>query len=73
MAKDFFVNEGGILPNGKLCYRLLTGIDDKAFCERVSKALAQGYELYGSPSIVFNGKNNIVAQAVVWKGLQNSK
>lgn len=65
MKKDF--DENGLLPNGKLIYRLLTGIDDKSFCEKVSKALADGYELYGSPSCTFNGVNVIVAQAVVYK------
>ena len=50
-------------------YSLLTGIDDSAFCARVSAKLDEGYELYGSPSITFNGKNNIVAQAVVLKKL----
>jgi len=49
----------------KLKYRLLTGPDDKGFCERVSKALEEGYELYGSPSITFNGEKCIVAQAMV--------
>ena len=49
----------------KLRYRLLTGPDDRAFCERVSKALDDGYELYGSPSITFNGERCIVAQALV--------
>ncbi len=48
-------------------YRLLTGIDDRKFCERVSEALDCGYELYGSPSCTFNGKNVIVAQAVILK------
>ena len=38
-------------PNDKPVYRLLTGKDDRAFCERVSEALAQGWRLYGSPSI----------------------
>jgi hypothetical protein len=51
----------------KLKYRLLTGPDDKAFCEKVSKALDEGYELYGSPSITYNGEKCIVAQAVVLK------
>ena len=51
----------------KLKYRLLTGPDDKAFCEKVSKALEEGYELHGSPSITFNGERCIVAQAVVLK------
>jgi hypothetical protein len=49
----------------KLKYRLLTGPDDKSFCERVSKALDEGYILYGSPSITFNGERCIMAQAVV--------
>ena len=48
-----------------LRYRLLTGPDDKAFCERVSAALDQGYKLHGSPAITFNGERCIVAQAVV--------
>jgi len=50
-----------------LRYRLLTGPDDKSFCQRVSDALDQGYELYGSPSATFNGERVIVAQAVVLK------
>ena len=49
----------------KLRYRLLTGPDDHAFCERVSAALEAGYELYGSPAATFNGTDVIVAQAVV--------
>jgi len=48
-----------------LRYRLLTGPDDKSFCERVSKALDQGYRLHGSPAITFNGERCIVAQAVI--------
>ena len=49
----------------KLRYRLLTGPDDHAFCERVSQALDDGYVLYGDPSITFDGERCIVAQAVV--------
>ena len=49
----------------KLRYRLLTGLDDHSFCERVSAALDEGYELYGSPAATFNGKDVIVAQAVI--------
>jgi hypothetical protein len=54
-------------PDGQPIYRLLTGKDDSAFCQRVSEALALGYMLYGSPSITHNGEHAIVAQAVVWK------
>lgn len=49
----------------KLRYRVLTGQDDRHFCERVSAALEDGYELYGSPSITHNGKHCVVAQALV--------
>ncbi len=49
----------------RLAYRLFTGPDDRAFCERVSAALAEGYVLHGSPSATFNGIDVIVAQAVV--------
>ena len=51
----------------KLAYKLLTGPDDYGFCQRVSDALADGYELYGSPAITCNDGINIVAQAVVLK------
>lgn len=54
-------------------YRLLTGIDDSSFCQKVSDALDEGYELYGSPSVTFNGKNVIAAQAVVLKKLPKGK
>ena len=49
----------------KLAFRLFTGPDDRAFCERVSAALAEGYVLHGSPAAAFNGSSIIVAQAVV--------
>ena len=50
---------------GRLRYRLLTGPDDGAFCERVSRALAEGYRLHGSPAMTFDGTRVVVAQAVV--------
>ena len=53
-------------------YRLLTGPDDRKFCERVSEALKMGYELYGSPAVTFNGQNVIVAQAVIWPSASKS-
>ena len=57
-------------PQGLPTYRILTGPDDAAFCHRVSEALALGYVLYGSPSVTFNGKSVIVAQAIVWPTLE---
>jgi hypothetical protein len=56
-------------PNHLPCYRLITGPDDATFCQRVSDALALGYQLYGSPAATFNGQHVIVAQAVLWPAL----
>ena len=55
-------------PEDKPIYRLLTGRDDRAFCERVSEALAQGWRLYGSPTMAWDGDAGAMqcAQAVVW-------
>lgn len=52
----------------RLRYRLLTGPDDHAFCERVSKALEEGYRLHGSPAVTFDGQRVIAAQALVLEG-----
>jgi hypothetical protein len=52
--------------SGPLRYRLLTGADDRAFCEKVSAALDDGYELHGAPSIATRPDGTVVcAQAVV--------
>jgi hypothetical protein len=51
-----------------LAYRLLTGPDDRTFCERVSEALANGYVLYGNPSVTHDGSRTVAAQAVVLPG-----
>ncbi|MGF7160461.1 hypothetical protein FHS85_002084 [Rhodoligotrophos appendicifer] len=49
----------------KLNYRLLTGPDDRSFCEKVSQALEDGYLLFGAPSITHDGSRVICAQAVI--------
>lgn len=49
----------------RLRYRLLSGTDDIAFCERVSEALADGYVLHGGPAATYDGERVIVAQAVI--------
>ena len=59
-------------PKGLPVYRILTGPDDAAFCHRVSEALSLGYLLYGSPAATFDGKNVIVAQAIIWPSVQAS-
>jgi hypothetical protein len=54
------------LPDGQLRYRIITGPDDDTFCRRVSQALADGYEFYGSPALTFDGEHVIWGQAVLW-------
>ncbi|WP_372883143.1 DUF1737 domain-containing protein [Psychromonas sp.] len=46
-------------------YKLITGKDDADFCQRVTKLLEEGYELYGSPALSFNGEHMVAAQALV--------
>lgn len=57
-------------PDGLPVYRMLTGPDDASFCHKVTAALEMGYRLYGSPAATFNGERVIVAQAVIWPGVQ---
>jgi len=47
-------------------YRLLTGDDTSAFCQKVSDALAKGWVLHGSPAYAFDQANGVMrcAQAV---------
>ncbi len=48
-------------------YRLLTEEDTSAFCHKVTQALAEGWELYGSPAYAFDAASGKMrcAQAVV--------
>ncbi|MDD9910559.1 MAG: DUF1737 domain-containing protein [Ahrensia sp.] len=48
-------------------YRLISGPDDSAFCNRVSKAISAGWDLHGSPALSFDSQKGtaICAQAVV--------
>jgi hypothetical protein len=48
-------------------YRLLTEDDTSAFCHKVTAALAQGWELYGSPAYAHDPATGRMrcAQAVV--------
>ena len=45
-------------------YKMLTGIDDSAFCDKVSAHLNAGYKLVGGAAVTVKGANVIVAQAV---------
>jgi hypothetical protein len=46
-------------------YSFITGPDDEAFCKRVTERLNSGWQLYGTPSLTFNGKTVIAGQAVI--------
>lgn len=46
-------------------YRYLTGVDDASFCRRVTEALQNGWQLYGNPTLTFNGERVICGQAIV--------
>jgi hypothetical protein len=47
-------------------YRFLSGEDDSAFCHKVTRALSEGWELYGSPTYAYDAvaKKMKVGQAV---------
>lgn len=53
-------------------YKLITGPDDATFCERITKLLNEGYELYGSPALTYNGEQVIAAQAVILKSKEQN-
>ena len=46
-------------------YSFITGPDDALFCKRVAERLNNGWELYGSPSLTFDGKSVITGQAMI--------
>jgi len=54
-------------------YKFLSGVDDSAFCQRVSDHLDAGYELYGSPTMVVKGSVVYVGQAIVRKPRKSGK
>jgi hypothetical protein len=39
---------------GMQIYRFLSGEDDSSFCHKVTKALSEGWELYGSPTYAYD-------------------
>ena len=51
--------------------RFLTGPDTPNFCQRVSDALAEGYQLYGNPILVVVEGQPIVGRAVIWPNKDN--
>lgn len=41
-------------------YRFLTGDDTSDFCHKVSKALSEGWALYGDPTYSFDATNGVM-------------
>jgi hypothetical protein len=58
-------------PGGLPRYRILTGVDDDAFCHRVSEALELGYVLHGSPALTTQGETVIAGQALIWRDVRS--
>jgi hypothetical protein len=53
-------------------YRYLTGKDDAAFCHRVTKALNDGWSLYGQPTLTFDAKRGeVVCGQAITKEIEN--
>tara|TARA_E500000178_G_C16373709_1_gene467174 strand:+ start:62 stop:265 length:204 start_codon:yes stop_codon:yes gene_type:complete len=48
-------------------YRFLSEEDTSVFCHKVSRALDEGWELYGSPTQTFDPASNVMrcGQAVI--------
>ncbi len=54
-------------------YKLLTGADDAAFCQRVSDHLDQGYVLYGPPLMAVLPDGSVkVGQAICLKAFADA-
>ena len=48
-------------------YRMLTGPDDRSFCDRITEALNDGWELYGDPQMAFDAAKGrmMCGQAII--------
>ena len=46
-------------------YKFITGPDDSKFCARITEFLNNGWNLYGNPTMSFDGKTIIAGQAII--------
>lgn len=46
-------------------YKFITGPDDSKFCARITEFLNNGWKLYGSPTMTYDGKTVIAGQAII--------
>lgn len=53
------------VPHYRFVAMVPGGADYAGFEQRVNELLAEGYELYGSPCMTFNGMDHIAGQALV--------
>lgn len=55
-------------------YRYLTGPDDSRFCDRVTEALNDGWELYGNPTLAYDSDTArmICGQAIVLESSEHA-
>ncbi|MEC8154944.1 MAG: DUF1737 domain-containing protein [Pseudomonadota bacterium] len=56
--------DGSAAPE-RLAYRFLTGPDTREFCEKISAALADGYVLFGDPTMIVQDGKAVCGQAVI--------
>jgi len=54
-------------------YRFLTGPDESSFCHKVTKALSEGWVLYGSPSLAPGPDGKAICGQAVTKDVGNVK
>lgn len=54
-------------------YRFLTGPDNRSFCDRITEALNDGWELYGDPQLTFDAQKGSVVcgQAIIREEAEN--
>ncbi|MFZ8898269.1 MAG: DUF1737 domain-containing protein [Alphaproteobacteria bacterium] len=54
-------------------YRFLTGPDDRSFCDRVTEAINEGWELFGDPQLTFDAVKGrvICGQAIIREEPEN--
>ena len=54
-------------------YRFLTGPDDRNFCDRVTEAINEGWELFGDPQLTFDAVKGrvICGQAIIREETEN--
>ena len=52
-------------------YRYLTGVDDSAFCHRVTEMLSKGWALYGPPTLTYDTKRErVICGQVITKDVE---